>query len=129
MTDTPDRRYFTVEEANTALEVIRPLVRQMLEIRQEILARQPEVWPALAKIAGNGGGRVPYQAEQEFVHLDACVRQILALGVEVKDTNVGLVDFPALRDGREVYLCWKYGEREVSFWHEVDSGFAGRQKI
>ena len=129
MVDSATKRHFTVEEANTALDLIRPLVRQLLEIRQAILARQPEVWPALAKIAGNGGGKVPFEVEQEFQRLDACMRQILAIGVEVKDANVGLVDFPALREGREVYLCWQYGEEKVAYWHEIDGGFAGRQQI
>jgi hypothetical protein len=121
--------YFTLEEANAALNVARPLVEQILSIRQAILDRQPEVWPALEKAAGNGGGRAASLLAAEFDRLDALVRQIHALGVELKDINLGLLDFPALREGRVVYLCWKYGEDEIRFWHEVDAGFGGRQPL
>jgi hypothetical protein len=122
-------RYFTLEEANAALIVVRPLVEQILSIRQVILDRQPEVWPTLEKAAGNGGGRAASLLAAEFDRLDALVRQIQAMGVELKDINIGLLDFPAVRDGRVVYLCWKYGEDEVRFWHEVDAGFSGRQPL
>jgi hypothetical protein len=122
-------QYFTLEEANATLNVVRPLVEQILSIRQAILDRQPEVWPALEKAAGNGGGPAASLLAVEFDRLDALVRKIHALGVQLKDINLGLLDFPALREGREVYLCWKYGEDEIRYWHEVDAGFSGRQPL
>ena len=121
------QRYFTLEEALAALEVIRPLVAEIMEIRQSILEQEPEVWPVVAKAAGNGGNRVASQLAQEFERLDQTIRAILATGAVLKDINLGLVDFPALQEGREIYLCWKYGEETISFWHEVDGGFSGRQ--
>jgi hypothetical protein len=57
------------------------------------------------------------------------VQELTALGVELKDFFTGLVDFPARRGGRDIYLCWKLGEAEVAYWHEMDAGFAGRQKL
>ena len=57
------------------------------------------------------------------------VQQIQTLGVLVKDTRIGLLDFPAWREGREVYLCWRYGEKSVAYWHDVDAGFSGRQPL
>jgi hypothetical protein len=122
-------RYFTLEQANATLKVVRPLVEQILAIRQVILDRQPEVWPTLEKAAGNGGGRAASLLAVEFDRLDTLVRQIQAMGVELKDVNLGLLDFPSLRDGRLVYLCWKYGEDEIRFWHEIDAGFGGRQPL
>lgn len=122
-------RYFTLEQAQVALEIIRPLVSEILEIRQSILKRQPEVWPVLAKAAGNGGSKVASEIAQEFARLDQAVRAILAMGVLLKDVNIGLVDFPAWLDGREIYLCWKYGEEKISFWHEIDGGFSKRQPL
>ena len=65
----------------------------------------------------------------EFDHLDAMYHQVQDMGIEIKDLTIGLIDFTALRDGREVYLCWKYGEGEIQFWHEIEAGFAGRQII
>ena len=122
-------RYFTLEQAQATLDIVRPLVSEILEIRQSILKRQPEVWPVLAKAAGNGGSKVASEIAQEFSRLDQAVRAILMTGALLKDVNIGLVDFPALLDGREVYLCWKYGEEKVSYWHEIDGGFSGRTPL
>ena len=125
----PSKRYFTLEEANEALVELRPLVGQMLEIRQELLDLQPELEPILQKVLGNGGGKVATQAVSYFERLEELIGQIQQVGVELKDINSGLLDFSSLRDGRDVYLCWRYGENEILFWHEIDAGFAGRQPL
>jgi hypothetical protein len=122
-------RYFTLAQAQAALDILRPLVVEIMEIRQSILEREPEVWPIVAKAAGNGGNRIASQLAQEFGRLDQAIRAILATGALLKDIDIGLVDFPALQEGREIYLCWKYGEETISFWHEIDAGFSGRQPL
>jgi hypothetical protein len=122
-------RYFTLQEANETLDIIRPLIDEVQKIREAILRNQPEAWPAIEKSAGNGGNRALSNMVQDFEKLDALVHQIQDMDVLIKDINLGLLDFPALRDGREVYLCWQYGEGEIAFWHEVEEGFAGRQSI
>ena len=122
-------KYFSVEEANEALKVIRPLMDEIQAIRQEILARRPEVWPVVERSAGNGGSQTASQLVQEFERLDALVHQVQDTGALFKDINLGLLDFPALKDGHEVYLCWKYGEHDIAFWHEIEAGYAGRQSI
>ena len=122
-------RYFTLAEANAIVRMIRPMLAQIIQIRQVIVERQPDVWPVVEKAAGNGGSRAAGELVQEFSRLDRLVREIAATGAIVKDINTGLVDFPALHEGREVYLCWKYGEEQIDFWHEVDGGFSGRQPI
>ncbi|HSK65622.1 MAG TPA: DUF2203 domain-containing protein [Anaerolineales bacterium] len=122
-------RYFTLSEANETLNTIRPLVDEIQAIRQKVLSSQPDIWSALEKSVGNGGNRALSLLIEDFEQLDALVHSILELGVLIKDINTGLLDFPALREGREVYLCWQLGEGEIAFWHEVDSGFAGRQPI
>ena len=122
-------RHFSISEANEALKIIRPLMDEVQAIRQKILANQPEAWPAIEKSAGNGGNKALSAMVQDFERLDAMIHQILDTGAQIKDINSGLLDFSALRDGREVYLCWKYGEDDIAFWHEIDAGFAGRQSI
>jgi hypothetical protein len=122
-------RYFTLSEANETLNTIRPLVDEIQAIRQKVLSSQPDIWSALEKSVGNGGNRSLSLLIEDFEQLDALVHSILELGVLIKDINTGLLDFPALREGREVYLCWQLGEGEIAFWHEVDSGYAGRQPI
>jgi hypothetical protein len=122
-------RYFSLSEANEALKTIRPLMDEVQAIREKILADQPEAWPAIEKSAGNGGNKALSKMVQDFERLDVLIHRILDTGAQVKDINIGLLDFSAMRDGREVYLCWKYGEDDIAFWHEVDAGFAGRQPI
>src|ERR1700690_128721 len=122
-------RYFTLEEANTALGTIRPLMEEIQSIRNSIISHQPEAWPAIEKSAGNGGNPTLSKLVDDFDRLDKLLHRILNSGAQVKDLNTGLLDFPALRGGQEVYLCWKYGEDQIPFWHEMDAGFAGRQPI
>ena len=122
-------RYFSLQEANQTLNVIRPLMAEIQSIRNNIIAHQPEAWPAIEKSAGNGGNPTLSKLVNDFDRLDKLLHKILETGAEVKDINIGLLDFPALREGHEVYLCWKYGEGQIAFWHEVEAGFAGRQPI
>jgi hypothetical protein len=121
--------YFTLDEANAALKVIRPLIEQILSIRDAILEKQPEVWPAIERSAGNGGNATLSKIADSFGKLDELVHKVLATGVQVKDINTGLLDFPAWRQDHEVYLCWKHGEDKIGFWHEVEAGYAGRRPI
>lgn len=122
-------QYFTLQQANETLDIIRPLMDEVQRIRQKILEQQPEAWSAIEKSVGNGGNRTLSKMIQDFEKLDALVHRIQDTGVLIKDINIGLLDFPALRNGREVYLCWQYGEGDIAYWHEVDAGYAGRQPI
>jgi hypothetical protein len=122
-------RFFTVQEAGETLEKIRPWMEEVQSIRREVLAKQPELWPAIERSAGNGGNPELSRLVRDFERLDVLLHRILAEGVLIKDLTTGLVDFPTMKDGREVYLCWKYGEDDIRFWHEVEAGFAGRQPI
>jgi len=121
--------YFTLQEANETLKEIRPLMEEVQRIRRKILQNQPEAWPAMERSAGNGGNRALSNMVQDFEKFDALIHRIQELAVLIKDINLGLLDFPALKDGREVYLCWQYGEGDIAFWHEVEAGFVGRQPI
>src|SRR5579859_3700674 len=127
-------RYFTPEEANAALEDVRPLVEKMVAHRRahiEALARQEELEE---RIKGNGGGIPPStladaaeEVEREARALAKAIDEIDEHGAQVKDLDEGLIDFPALRDSETVLLCWKLGEDEIGYWHRVEDGFAGRR--
>jgi hypothetical protein len=121
--------YFSLEEANAALDTIRPIMEEIQSLRSKIIARQPEIWPAIERSAGNGGNPTLSKLVKDFERLDDLLHRILATGAQVKDINTGLLDFPAWRNDHEVYLCWKFGEGRIEFWHEIDAGFAGRQPI
>jgi hypothetical protein len=120
---------FTLQEANEALVSIRPWMDEIQNIRGEILTHQPEIWSVMEKSAGNGGNPTLSRMVKTFDRLDALIHSIQDMGAIIKDINTGLLDFPALKDGREVYLCWQYGEGDIAFWHEIEDGFAGRQSI
>jgi hypothetical protein len=122
-------RYFNVEEANAMLDMIRPLMREILDIRQVIFQKQPEVVPVLNRLLDNGGSLAASQVALEIEQLHVLIGHLLATGVTLKDINSGLVDFLSRRDGRDVYLCWRYGEESVAYWHELEAGYAGRQPI
>lgn len=122
-------QFFTISEANEALIIIRLLMDEIQAIREKILASQPEAWPGIEKSAGNGGNKALSRIVEDFEKLDELIHQILDTGVQIKDINIGLLDFSAVRNGREVCLCWKYGEEDIAFWHELDAGYAGRQPI
>jgi hypothetical protein len=129
-------RHFTVEEANTALADVRPLVAQMVEQRRahlDALDRQEELE---GHIRGNGGGIPPAALAETAAEVDRLARElartvddIAGHGAQVKDVDEGLIDFPALRHGETVLLCWKLGEDEIRYWHTLDGGFAGRQEL
>lgn len=101
----------------------------MHSIRTEAMALRPDVWPVLEKAAGNGGSRKAGELLELFVNFEKALKELQGLGCELKGLEQGLVDFPALREGRTVYLCWQYNEPEITFWHEIDAGFAGRQLL
>ena len=129
-------RHFTPDEANAELEHVRPLVEQLVATRQEhaaALERQEELE---RKIKGNGGGIPPAELAQATAEVDGVARRMARLvdeitghGAQVKDLDTGLIDFPALRRGETVLLCWQVGEDEIAWWHGVEDGFAGRRPM
>jgi hypothetical protein len=129
-------RHFTPEEANAALEQVRPLVEQLVAGREEharAVERQEELE---RKIRGNGGGIPPAELAAATAEVDALARRLSRLvdeiathGAQVKDLDTGLIDFPALRRGETVLLCWQLGEEEIAWWHRVEDGFAGRRPL
>jgi hypothetical protein len=122
-------RLFTVAEANALLPTLRATVSEMLNARQRIVDAQPALWPVLEKAVGNGGNAQASAVLADFEKVQRAVKTIEGWGLYLQDLNTGLVDFLAERGGREVYLCWRYDEPSVAHWHEIESGFAGRQPL
>lgn len=129
-------RHFTVDEANALLERVRPLAERMVEQQRLLAGLLGSRAGAAAAIAGNGGGAgasatagLDAEVADAREELGRCVRELHELGVQVKDLATGLLDFPALREGEEVLLCWRVGEDEICYWHGADEGFAGRKPL
>ena len=132
----PPVRHFTPDEANAALAHVRPLAEQLVSARAEHIAAIERQEELERKIRGNGGGIPPatLAAATEEVDALACrlaklVDEINEHGAEVKDLETGLLDFPALRNGETVLLCWHPGEDEIGFWHGIAEGYAGRRPL
>src|SRR5262245_63325748 len=127
---------FTREQANAALGEIRPLVEELVAHRNEQRRLEALRLELATKIASNGGaidaqavGEAEQAEHRERVGVARCVNAIHMRGAIVKDLDEGLVDFPALREGEEILLCWRLGEDDVAYWHGLEEGFAGRKRL
>ena len=122
----PGKKYFNSEEANEALPYVSRVVgditsyyRLAVQIRQQI--ERPGVDDDTEQL------RVEYESVMD--RLNALVDELQQVGVELKDFERGLIDFPCVHEGREICLCWHLGEDVVGAWHEIDAGYAGRQDV
>ncbi len=120
---------FTLEEANALLPQIKQLLEEMIEMRQQIVAGGANIESVLRHAGGNGGNKVSGEYVLLLQRFNVALSMLQDLGCELKDLDQGLVDFPSYRDGQLIYLCWKRGEERISFWHDIESGFAGRQPL
>jgi hypothetical protein len=124
-----ERRLFTLAEANALLPRLTALLDQLRAARDAIRAARADLLPVLEAAVGNGGSRKAGELLPHFRRLEEALLTMQGLGLELRDIDAGLVDFPCQRDGRVVYLCWRYGEDAIRFWHDLDAGFAGRRPL
>jgi len=120
---------FTLEQANALVPQLDGLLQEMTQLRDRIVAMGPSLQPVLEHAGGNGGSKAGGEYVLLLQRFNASLSFFQELGVELKDLDQGLVDFPSYRDGKLVYLCWKRGETRIGFWHDLESGFAGRQPL
>ena len=127
---------FTLDEANALLPWLEERFNRMVPIRDELAARQEDLLELLRLRRGNGSASkeedivvAQRDADRLTQRLQRDLREIAGRGIIIQDLGRGLVDFPSNREGREIYLCWLRGEERVSHWHEIDAGFAGRQRL
>ncbi len=121
-------RHYTLEDANAALDWLRPCITELRKARDRLSDR--EAHEAMTEAAStNGGGDHGRTIGEGFLEVRRLLGVIAEAGIVLRDLDRGLVDFPSLREGREVYLCWQEGEDDVAHWHELDAGFGGRQPI
>lgn len=130
-------RYFSRKEAEDLLPMIGESLSKALDQKRSLDSLDQELASAAARLMLLGGSIPPYQElsrkkgeREEFAaRLEEALNRIQETGCLVKDLDTGLVDFPALREGREVYLCWKLGEPGIEYWHGVEEGYAGRKPL
>ena len=123
------QKTFTLEEANACLPQLESLLAEMQGIREQLVAEAPALEAVLAHSGGNGGSKAAGEYLMRLQRFNALNQMVIDLGCELKDLGLGLIDFPSYQNGKLVYLCWKRGEPSIAFWHDIDSGFAGRQPL
>jgi hypothetical protein len=126
-------RSYTVPQANRALPLVRriaeDIVMQYGRWQEKVREFEMLTTRSRADAPDPGAERLQREVQDLATEIDGYVAELGELGVELKDFERGLVDFPGERDGRPVYLCWELGEPEVRFWHELDAGYLGRQPL
>jgi hypothetical protein len=127
------RKFYTLEEANRLLPELTAMLREMQAAKTEILTHRDELEQLELVAASNGHAR---HAEELTAQLDVLVRllddrleRLAAASIELRDLDDGLLDFPSLRGPRMIWLCWKLGEPRLAYWHDLNTGFASRQRL
>jgi len=121
-------RHYTLEEANAALGWVQETITSLRTAREGL--SDEEAREALAEAGPQNGGGDPGRVVSEaFLQLRDALARLQDAEVVLRDLDRGLVDFPAIRDDREVYLCWVEGEDEIGYWHDLEAGFAGREPL
>jgi hypothetical protein len=133
-----EKRIFTVAEANALVPALEARFAKVMQLRAQLRANHTELEkagepPTADSLQRRDGTPELLKLRGRFrALLEALTEELAAveeLGVAIKDLDLGLCDFLGLRDGREVWLCWQYGEKQIGFWHELDAGYAKRQPI
>ncbi len=131
------KQLFTVEEANLRLPLVRAIVMDIVKLFEDVQERRERL-SVVRRGSSNDSKPTLYSEEvqqieedleKDIERLEAFANELEDLGVELKDPTIGLVDFRTMFEGREVYLCWKLGEEEITHWHELEAGFGGRQSL
>jgi hypothetical protein len=126
---------FTRHEADELLPYLAPALFKLQGLKRKHDELQARLGVTAGKSRSNGHGvdqeaaRARREMEATAEQMGEILERVKEMGVELKDMDQGLIDFRTVREGRDVYLCWKLGEETVSFWHELDTGFAGRQPL
>ena len=123
------KKYFTVEEANALIPDLNDWVPRLQELYSLMHKGFPDIQNARSKAEYSGGSIYGADYLKVALKVNEITKNFEKRGCVLKGIEIGLVDFPSIREGKEVYLCWKIPEQEIRYWHDLDSGFAGRQPI
>ena len=122
-------KYFSVEEANAFIPKLLIDIPRIQDLMKRLLNDFPDVRKAREKAQQNGGSLQGADYINCVLMINSLTEELESKGCVLKGIEHGLIDFPSLRDGKEVYLCWKNPEPRIEYWHDIQSGFAGRQRI
>ena len=124
-----EEHIFTLAEAQSLLPRLRTLLGELGREWKRISELNPEIQKARENAPLNGYSKFGVEYVESVSHLMSLIHEINDLGVLLKDADKGLCDFPYIKHGRMVYLCWQLGEDTIRYWHDVETGFAGREPL
>ena len=122
-------KHFTIEEARATLPELRRLFQDAHRRQERFATADEQLGKLVEQDGGDAGGKKVDGMLMDLLQMNRQLQQITGQGIVIKDFQRGLVDFPHLRDGREVFLCWELEEDDIEFWHDLDTGYAGRERI
>lgn len=122
-------KHFSLEEARALLPKLRRFFAGIHKNKTAMEEAEEKLDKKLKETGGDLGGKVVTQYLASLMDLRDGMLEIARMGIQVKDMDRGLVDFPAIRDGREVFLCWELEEDDIEFWHDLEAGYAGRERL
>ena len=123
------KKLFTLQEANSFIPQLLELVPLIQKLSTSLRNDFPDIKNAREKAKWSGGSEQGVEYLIAVFKYNNLMRKVEEMGCEIKGIREGLIDFPSIRDGREVYLCWRMPEKEILFWHDLHTGFAGRKPI
>ena len=122
------KKHYTRDEARTLLPQIRQWLKSLSQLRQQLDKHDGRLAGLLS--AGNdAGGHTVNQRVRTLADITATLGEFQKREIQIKDLDRGLIDFPAIRGGKEVFLCWEQDEEDIEFWHDLQSGYAGRERL
>jgi hypothetical protein len=124
-----EERIFTLAEAQSLLPRLRTLLEELSQEWKRMSELNPEIQKARNNAPLNGYSKFGVEYVESVSHLMSLIHEIKDMGVLLKDADKGLCDFPYIKGGRMVYLCWQLGEDAIQYWHDVETGFAGREPL
>ena len=122
------QKHYTLEEARALLPQVQVWLANLRRLRDLLQKAGERTAHLIAGGADAGGGSVNAQLKT-YADFSAALREFRRRDIQIKDLDRGLLDFPAVIGGREVFLCWEEGEDDIEFWHDLDTGYAGREKL
>ena len=121
-------RHYSVEEANSMLPRVKPVLQKLRDAKDLLV--DDDAHELLSDAApANGGGEAGRQVGEAFLEVRRLLSTLEEADIVVRDIDRGLIDFPAILGGEEVYLCWELGEDAIGFWHDLETGYRGRQPL
>jgi hypothetical protein len=123
------QKHFTLEEARALLPELRQIFQDAHLRHKRVREADDKLGEILKKTGDDLGGPQVSGMFHELLQMNGQMQRLEKLGVQVKEFDRGLVDFPHLREGREVFLCWELDEEDIEFWHDLDTGYAGRERL